>query len=125
VGLDHRWIPEDYCDLVSVMTGGDNLPVFVSPELGEGETARHLQGVPVLRRERHPGQERRQDNHGDCCPYAQHSALLRSLAFVDAIAPRDEAVATEIAMAERARRKAAPPRFKVECREHSPLMGPL
>jgi hypothetical protein len=38
IGLDHRGIAEDRCELVTVVTDGDNLPIFVSPELGEGET---------------------------------------------------------------------------------------
>jgi hypothetical protein len=56
------------------MADGDNPPIFVSPEIGEGETARHLQRVSVLRRERHSRRERGQDDNGDCGPYAQHGA---------------------------------------------------
>src|ERR1700727_960583 len=52
VGLDHRWIPEYDCDLVSVMAGADNLPVFVSAEVRKGETAGYLQRIPVLGRQR-------------------------------------------------------------------------
>jgi hypothetical protein len=37
------------------MTGGDDLPIFVSTEVGEGETAWHLQGISVLRGQGHPG----------------------------------------------------------------------
>ena len=45
VSLDHRWIAEDDCNLVAVMTGGDNLPILVSAEVRKGETAGHLQKV--------------------------------------------------------------------------------
>jgi hypothetical protein len=43
-------LPRIVSIIFSVLTNGDSLPFFVSPELGEGETARHLQGVLVLRR---------------------------------------------------------------------------
>src|SRR5208282_2570934 len=37
-GLDHRRIAEDRGELVAVVTDGDYLPIFVSPEVSEGET---------------------------------------------------------------------------------------
>src|SRR5213594_3402490 len=48
VGLDHLGIGEDRSKQGSVLTDGDNLPGLVSPELGEREPTRHLQGVLVL-----------------------------------------------------------------------------
>jgi hypothetical protein len=48
------------------MAGGYDLPVFVSPEVGEGETPGHLQGVSVLRRQRQAaerGGTRRKHRH--------------------------------------------------------------
>src|SRR5213594_750259 len=48
VGVHHHGIGEDRSKQASVLTNGDNLPVFVSPELGEREPTRHLHGVLVL-----------------------------------------------------------------------------
>ena len=48
VGVDHHGIGEDRGKQVAVLTDGDNLPAFVSPELGEREPTRHLHGVLVL-----------------------------------------------------------------------------
>src|SRR5437667_5467128 len=50
VGVDHHGIGEDRSKQASVLTNGDNLPVFVSPELREREPTRHLDGVlrPLL-----------------------------------------------------------------------------
>src|SRR5438094_1109060 len=48
VGRDHHGISEDHSHQGSVLTDGDNLPGLVSPELGEREPTRHLQGVLVL-----------------------------------------------------------------------------
>src|SRR5205823_1104895 len=48
VGGDHHGIGEDRSQQASVLTNGDNLPVLVSPELGEREPTRHLHGVLVL-----------------------------------------------------------------------------
>src|SRR5437870_4799420 len=48
VGGDHHGIGEDRSQQASVLTDGDNLPVLVSPELGEREPTRHLHGVLVL-----------------------------------------------------------------------------
>src|SRR6059058_4749249 len=48
VGVDHHGIGEDRSQQASVLTNGENLPVFVSPELGEREPTRHLHGVLVL-----------------------------------------------------------------------------
>jgi hypothetical protein len=42
VSVDHRGIRDDHGKQVSVQTGGDDLPVFVSPELGEIEPTRHF-----------------------------------------------------------------------------------
>jgi hypothetical protein len=39
---------------VGALTGGNNLPAFVSPELREREPARHFQGVLVLLRKAMP-----------------------------------------------------------------------
>src|SRR5215213_2363532 len=46
--LDHHRIGEDHRDRPVVLARGDDLPAFVSSEGGEGEPARHLQGVLVL-----------------------------------------------------------------------------
>src|SRR5437773_545569 len=48
VGVDHHGIGEDRSQQASVLTNGENLPVLVSPELGEREPTRHLHGVLVL-----------------------------------------------------------------------------
>src|SRR2546430_9185757 len=48
LGFDHRGIREDHGHHGSVLTDGDNLPGLVSPELGEREPTRHLQGVLIL-----------------------------------------------------------------------------
>src|SRR5438874_11840555 len=48
VGFDHHGIREDRSKQGSVLTDGDNLPGLVSPELGEREPTRHLQGALVL-----------------------------------------------------------------------------
>src|SRR5215472_11628152 len=47
IGLDHCWIPHDHSDLASVLTNRNYWPAFVSPELGEREPIRHLDGVLV------------------------------------------------------------------------------
>src|SRR5262245_7953178 len=49
VGLDHLGIPEDHREQVSGVTDRDNLPIFVTLELGEREPTRHLHSVLVLR----------------------------------------------------------------------------
>src|SRR5271169_4320103 len=79
VGLDHRRIAEDRFDRFSILTYGDSLPIFVSPELGEGETARDLQGIPVLRSKGHATQHGEQRNNRDGWRnvYALHIPLLR------------------------------------------------
>ena len=48
VGRDHRGIAEDRRDSLVVLTGGNDLPAFVSPELGEREPTRHFHAVLVL-----------------------------------------------------------------------------
>src|SRR6185503_2920717 len=48
-GRNDLWIAEDRYEQVSGLTDGNDLPLFVSPELGEGEPIRHLHGVFVLR----------------------------------------------------------------------------
>jgi hypothetical protein len=42
VGFDHRRVAQNRCELISVMTDGDRLPILVSPKFGEGEAAWHL-----------------------------------------------------------------------------------
>jgi hypothetical protein len=48
VGVYHLGISEDHSDEPVVLTGGNNLPTFVSLEPGEREPTRHFQGVLVL-----------------------------------------------------------------------------
>src|SRR4029077_3436122 len=47
--FDHRRIPHDHRERLSVVTDRNNLPGFVSPELRECEPTRHFQRVLVLR----------------------------------------------------------------------------
>src|SRR3954471_9823394 len=42
---------EEHSHQLLVLAGGDNLPTFVSPELGEREATRYAQGVLVLLRD--------------------------------------------------------------------------
>jgi hypothetical protein len=49
VGPDHRGVAENRCELATVITDGDGLPVLVSSEVSEGEAPWDLQGVSVLR----------------------------------------------------------------------------
>jgi hypothetical protein len=48
VGIDHRGIGDHHLEQVFSLADGDNLPVFVSPEIRERESIRNLQGVLVL-----------------------------------------------------------------------------
>src|SRR5262245_8382324 len=48
VGVDHHGISEDRSDQLVVLTDGDQLPAFVSPELREREPTRYAHGVLVL-----------------------------------------------------------------------------
>lgn len=50
VGPDHLGIPEDHREQVSGVTDRDNLPIFVTLELGERQPTRYLHSVLVLRR---------------------------------------------------------------------------
>src|SRR5262245_61582272 len=66
VGVDHHGISEDRSDqLVVLMTDGDQLPAFVSPELREREPSRHFQGVLVLLAEGYAAEDGEQycDDH--------------------------------------------------------------
>src|SRR5262249_30740671 len=49
VGRDHRGVAKNRRELATVETDGNGLPGLVSFEIGEGEAARNLHGVSVLR----------------------------------------------------------------------------
>src|SRR5262245_23085359 len=48
IGVDHHGVSEDRSDQLVVLTDGNNLPGFVSPELRECEPTRYSHGVLVL-----------------------------------------------------------------------------
>jgi hypothetical protein len=48
VGVDHDRIGEDHLDQISGLSDRNNLPIFVSPELGEREPIRHFHTVLVV-----------------------------------------------------------------------------
>jgi hypothetical protein len=79
VGRDDLGIAEDRYQQVSGLTNGDELPVFVSPELGEGEPVRHLHSVLVLRRkgEAAHGGKQQYDTHDRRGCTSRHGSLLR------------------------------------------------
>src|SRR5262249_11948780 len=71
-GVDHERIGEDRCIHLSIVTDGDQLPGFVSPELGEGKSTRHFHRVLVLCGN---GDAAQDAQHRDKCS-SQHSSAL-------------------------------------------------
>ena len=57
VGIDQHGIGEDQSVQAAVLTDGDSLPAFVSPELGEREPTRYFQSVLILLREGHAARD--------------------------------------------------------------------
>src|SRR5262249_23230372 len=47
-GVDHHGVSEDHSDQLVVLTDGNNLPAFISPELREREPTWYSHGVLVL-----------------------------------------------------------------------------
>src|SRR6266550_5469327 len=78
VGVDHHGIGEDRSQQASVLTDGDNLPVLVSPELGEREPTRHLHGVLVLGGQGAAAQRTHECRHDSNRPqaFALHNKFL-------------------------------------------------
>src|SRR6185312_16491894 len=91
VGIDHYGIAEDDRELVAIVTDSDHLPILVASELGEAEATRHLQSVPVLRRERHSGDHRREYDKDDRGFDAAGHGVLPCLPVPNPIASRQEA----------------------------------
>src|SRR5262249_17866186 len=54
IGIDHYGVPHNRSDQAFVLTDRDYWPAFVSPELGECESARYL-WLPPLRTANTPG----------------------------------------------------------------------
>src|SRR5262245_25955473 len=57
IGIDHYGVPDDRSHNAFVLTDRDYWPAFVSPELGECESARYLHSVLVLRGNGCPAQD--------------------------------------------------------------------
>src|SRR5262245_31702087 len=68
VGGDDLRIPEDHLDQVSALADADDLPGFVSLELGECETVRHLHTVLVLSGNGPLAQNGERHHKDDCQP---------------------------------------------------------
>src|SRR5262245_47444623 len=68
VGGDNLRIAEDHLDQVSALTDADDLPGFVSLELGECETIRHLHSVLVLSGNGPLAQNGERHHKDDCQP---------------------------------------------------------
>jgi hypothetical protein len=63
----HRGISDDRLDAVFRVTDGNNLPVFVSAEVGKREPIRHLDSVLVLRRNGFASQDGEHYGNGRAC----------------------------------------------------------
>src|SRR6266568_5868161 len=70
VGVNHHGIGEDRSKQASVLTDRDNVPVFVSPELGEREPTGHLHSVLVLGGHGAPAQGTDECRHHSNRPHA-------------------------------------------------------
>jgi hypothetical protein len=82
VGIDHHGIGEDRSHQLVGLADGDNLPVFISPELGEREPARYLHAVLVLRGyglAAQDGQPRCNDHHQPGCNFPHVTSPLQFL----------------------------------------------
>src|SRR5262245_1859803 len=79
VGLDRLGISEDHREHVSGVADGDNLPIFVSPELRECETIRHLHSMLVLRGNGSADKDGEHDRNHHHQPgwISRHGSLLR------------------------------------------------
>src|SRR5262245_27601437 len=79
VGVDDYGVSEDHGDQLGVLTDGNNLPAFVSPELRECEPTWHSRGVLVLLGKGYAAQDDKDYcNHRNHCDLSFLHGLLLS-----------------------------------------------